>query len=627
MLSDNINFIIGLLHSLPYGTDSTVVSEYYSEVIRPLVSKIYSRKNIPLCMYYSGSLLELLESENGAFFNVVKELSDRKQIEILGGCFYESLLPFVPRPERISGIEKLTTFIRQEFGKRPRGCFIGHGIWSQEMVPVFSTAGMDYAFFPDSHLLHIGVKQSELFRPYITEHAGKTLKLIPYVTSLPDNTYSSKYEDFLSYFLNRAKSGNVLAVFDNTSDWAWLSLSEKKKRVGWWEGFIDFLGDKKNINLILPREFAKQQSDFVRVYFPELVLNQEGKSCAIHTGEYVSLREEARLLYSKMQYVNTLVNQIRRDRARKKAAKDDLLRGLSGYAYTNRVRGGIGDPVSRFSVFSALLDAEKNTREKGIFMPSIVKTDYDFDGRDEFLYQGYDINAYVSQKGGCVFELDYLPSSWNLLSTYSAKTGNGSITTQAFACDNVYESFVDDNIKDLKDVSGFAHALYDIKRYASDSDELVFNVSCVLKTKRKASVSVTKKYKFLKSGFCLSYELVSDSSKDVFFSPDFSFLLPPGYSWLGQINTGEENSELILNKNRVFTAESVCMYNVASKKKIRNLCIGFSYPVKVLYRVFKESVNDRQLTQAYCLSPVICLKPGETVEFSVTLSVGKGLPD
>ncbi|MEM5948936.1 glycoside hydrolase [Spirochaetia bacterium 38H-sp] len=632
MFPDNFNLIIGLLHSLPYGTDSTVISDYYSNIIKPLVSKIYARRNVPLCVYYSGALLEMLEPENGAFFNVIREISDRKQIEILGGCFYESLLPFVPRPERIAGIEKLTTFIRQEFGKRPRGCFLGHGVWSQEIVPVFSTAGMDYVLFPDSHLVYAGIGSADIFKPYITEHDGKTLKLLPYVTRLPDNTYSSRYDDFLAFFASRVKTGSMLILLEDTSSWLGLSVADKKKRLVWWEGFIDFLSNKTDLPLTLPRDFSKSHMDYTALHLPELVLTKSGKSTGVYSGDYISRREEARLLYSKMQYVNTLVKQIRRDRSRKKTAKEDLLRGLSGHVYTNNMPGGIGDPVARFAAYSALLDAENNTREKGIFMPSVVKTDFDFDGRDEFLYQGNELNVYIKQKGACVFELDYLPFSWNFMAVCSVLNGgtknNSYRTPRFFAEDKIYDNAPVENSKDLHDISGFSETIYDIKKYSSDSAELLFSAQAeIRKTKKKSYVVLSKKYVFLKTGFSVIYTLEHKGEGKLFFSPDFSFFLPPAYSWLGHIKNGEESSELILSKDRAFIADDISLYNVASKRKIRNFNIRFSYPVQTRYKIIKDTMEDKSLTQAYCLSPVIPLEPDSTIDFAIEITVGKGLPD
>jgi hypothetical protein len=65
--------------------------------------------------------------------------------------------------------------------------------------------------------------------------------------------------------------------------------------------------------------------------------------------------------------------------------------------------------------YRSLLEAERITRDKGAFMPSIVETDCDFDGYDEYIYQGSDYNAYIHREGAVVTEFDVLSLYWNLL--------------------------------------------------------------------------------------------------------------------------------------------------------------------------------------------------------------------
>ena len=69
------------------------------------------------------------------------------------------------------------------------------------------------------------------------------------------------------------------------------------------------------------------------------------------------------------------------------------------------------------SVYQSLIEAEKITRATEIFAPSIISVDYDMDNCNEYLYQGSELNAYIHSRGGAMFELDFLPASWNYLDT------------------------------------------------------------------------------------------------------------------------------------------------------------------------------------------------------------------
>jgi hypothetical protein len=70
-------------------------------------------------------------------------------------------------------------------------------------------------------------------------------------------------------------------------------------------------------------------------------------------------------------------------------------------------------------VYKALLGAEKICRDQGKFTPSLLPFDFDFDGNLEYLFQDRNINCYVTLVGASVFELDYLPKTWNYLDTFS----------------------------------------------------------------------------------------------------------------------------------------------------------------------------------------------------------------
>jgi hypothetical protein len=65
------------------------------------------------------------------------------------------------------------------------------------------------------------------------------------------------------------------------------------------------------------------------------------------------------------------------------------------------------------------LGAEKICRNQGKFTPSLLAFDLDLDGCPEYLFQDRNINCYVKSSGASIFELDYLPKTWNYLDTFS----------------------------------------------------------------------------------------------------------------------------------------------------------------------------------------------------------------
>jgi hypothetical protein len=126
---------------------------------------------------------------------------------------------------------------------------------------------------------------------------------------------------------------------------------------------------------------------------------------------------ESGLMYAKMMHTHVLVNQLRGDRYRKRAAQNELWKGQSHHAYWFGGSGGLHANAQRKAVYRSLIEAEKIIRATEIFAPSIIGVDFDADNGTEYLYQGSELNAYLHARGGALFELDFLPAAWNYLDT------------------------------------------------------------------------------------------------------------------------------------------------------------------------------------------------------------------
>ena len=135
---------------------------------------------------------------------------------------------------------------------------------------------------------------------------------------------------------------------------------------------------------------------------------------------------ESALMYAKMMHTHVLVNQLRGDRYRKRAAQNELWKGQSHHAYWFGGSAGLHANAQRKAVYRSLIEAEKIIRATEIFAPSIIGVDFDADNGTEYLYQGSELNAYLHARGGALFELDFLPASWNYLDTLVSRDASRS---------------------------------------------------------------------------------------------------------------------------------------------------------------------------------------------------------
>jgi hypothetical protein len=141
-----------------------------------------------------------------------------------------------------------------------------------------------------------------------------------------------------------------------------------------------------------------------------------------------------------MFFTHVLINQLRGDKSRKQAAREELWKAQSYDLYCpGKYHTGIGSHGLRKAAYRALIGAEKITRETGKFLPSLTSFDFDLDGEGEYLFQGEKINCYIRLKGAGVFELDFLPKPWNYLDTLFSpteeKSRRGSFTEYLFPTD------------------------------------------------------------------------------------------------------------------------------------------------------------------------------------------------
>jgi 4-alpha-glucanotransferase len=451
MAMKNVRLIFGSTNTQPVGATDDEIEQVYQSSYKPFLRSLYNAPQIPVTLHYSGHLLQWLEKHHSEYTDVLSEMVSRKQIELLGGGFYDPVLSVIPRPDRLGQIESLTTYLRKRFGRRPRGTWITEHVWEPSLASTLKSSGMDYVFLDDYHFIAAGLSGDDLARPCITEDQGKTIFVFPVCHDLKLTARGDSPEDVVAFMKSRATGdpSQVFVLIDDGERYAETTCSEKgaTARNVWLERFVDLLDENREwIEPGLPAQYLKESRPRTRGYFPSASYEEmmywslsperqeayeslkrrfsNGRNGYIFGGyfrQFLTRYAESNLMYAKMQYTHVLVNQIRGDKYRKQAAREDLWRGQCHSAYWHGNHGGIYSNRLRKNVYRSLIEAEKKARERGIFIPSVVTVDFDMDGVDEYLYQGQVLNAYVHSEGGVLFELDYLPTAWNYLDTLARR--------------------------------------------------------------------------------------------------------------------------------------------------------------------------------------------------------------
>ncbi len=549
---DKIKLIFGTQNSQPSGSYDYLFEKAYQEAYKPFLTVLYNFPAISLTLYYSGTLLQWLDDNHPEFLMLLNDMVKRKQVELLTGGFYDPIFPIIPSSDRIGQIEKLTTFLRKNFGKRPRGCWVTKLAWEPSLTSLFNTSGINYIFLDENHFRSAGIEGDSLYTPCITEDQGKTLYVFPLTTSLIAEIPHTSPEKIIERILSHAnKNGPVVTLvvpgenFGLYNETKQLCYKEK-----WIETFLSLLQENHDaIEVINPTTYSKSLVPNAKGYFPctscedmYIWLNpkshdskkKEKNSCnnnGVVFRRFLKRYSESNFLYSKMMFTSLLVGQIRGDKYKKKAGREELWKAQSNYPFWHGRHAGIYVNKLRKAAYTALIEAEKITQEKGVFIPSIIKTDFDFDGQDEYLYQGNDINAYVHTSGGVLFEMDFLPASWNYLDTMRRykEPYHNKMTKNAGYDSYMRNTFIDhffkaeDSINDFcsssyTELGSFIGSTFEVENVNRDHNELSLkNDGFVRVDGSKIPVVIKKKYIFKKQSVDLFLTVKNDGNAEAPF--------------------------------------------------------------------------------------------------------------
>lgn len=474
-----MKLIVGLSGNLPSQISGNSFLSEYNSFYRPFFQILYGYPTIPVALYFSGLWYEWFAEEHPEVLTLISEMMKRnRQVEILGGAYYEPYLPLIQTNDRIGQIDALTTAIRLRFMKRPKGCRIDSSSWDNSLISCLKSCGMEYVFLDKSNMFFpVGYRGPD-YHVSMTEDQGKIITIFPLADKLLEKGRLLAPEEFIQRILQIKGKDPVVSLFFDFKNNQSLDLV-------WLDEFFKLITSNKAIELISPSQYIKGEPEIAREYFQNR-----------HIFKKMLLKsKEMDNLYAKMIYVQTLANSIRGDKYKKKSALEELWKG-QGYfsAFTCS--------ASR-KAYSCFITSEKLSRSQDSFISSLVKTDFKLRGYKQYLYQGDTCNAYIQREGGLIFEFDNIPTAWNYVS---------------FCPDNPYPGLFRDSMYDPAQFRGdvetidkagyedFSSIVYDVDDYDRENKKLVLS----FRHKTPAgSIRIIKTYRFFNFLTAVKYELVN----------------------------------------------------------------------------------------------------------------------
>jgi len=443
-----------LLHNhQPVGNFPWVFQQVYEEAYVPLIAALERHEGVRLSLHYTGSLLDWMSEAHPDFLQRIAALVKRKQVEMVGGGYYEPILPAIPDQDKIGQIRKLSRRVEEDFDTQVSGMWLAERVWEPSLPRLLREVGIEWTILDDVHLKNVGLEESDLYGYYATEDQSPILKVFATSQALRYTVPWRPVQETIELLSSLATSdgerilvmgddGEKLGSWPGTHEHCW----GYDGRSGWIDEFFRALEENRSwLHTTPPGEYARAHAALGRVYIPtssyiemtEWALPPR-KSYAFgqllhklqeeHEQEILQFMRggfwrnflvrypEVNNQHKKMLRVHDAVYAAGASEEHglghlwKAQANDTYWHGLFGGIYMSHVRSAI-----YHHLIKAENAAQRATQGTGHWQ-SYEFTDFDRDSRDELLIEGDQQNLYLDlQHGGTLFEWDMRRSAHNLL--------------------------------------------------------------------------------------------------------------------------------------------------------------------------------------------------------------------
>lgn len=451
-------FLFGVHCHQPVGNLDAVFKKAFLKAYSPFINILEKFPLIKTTLHFSGCLIEWLETEESAFLEKLRTLSQRGQIEMMGGGFYEPMFCSIPEKDVAGQILMMAERMTQLFQKTPKGCWIPERIWESVLPRILSLTGHSYTLLDSSLFLRTGIPNEKIRGYFVTEKEGHTVSVFPIQQKLRYLIPFQKPEktiEYLRYVASDIEDVAISYADDGEKFGLWPGTHSLVYEQGWLESFFKLL--EKNRDTIKTLTFSEYHDNHKPeglVYLPPLSYDEmmEWALPAEAWVLYNEFREKIKQLdqedsYSQflsagfwnnffMKYPESnnmnkkmLLLSRQLESAKKTPETNDILnkaaqalyKGQCGCGYWHGMFGGVYLGYLRSAVYKHLINCEnymdRLSRGSGDWIDYSLQ-DFHRKQSEDVLISGKNLNAYFSPDyGGTLFELDIKHRCFNLLNT------------------------------------------------------------------------------------------------------------------------------------------------------------------------------------------------------------------
>jgi hypothetical protein len=417
-VSRRISLALTLHNHQPVGNFGSVIAETFDHAYLPMLEALERHPSVQLGLHYTGPLLSWIRAERPDFIVRLAALVARRQVEIVGGGWYEPVLAALPERDRIGQLTRMADELEGFFGSRPRGAWLAERVWEPDLPTSLVTAGYEWTVLDDAHFRAAAIPEEALWGPYTTDDQGKVLTVFGTEQGLRYRIPFFTIDEVIGYLRAHAtEAGDRVGTMgdDGEKFGGWPTTFEYSwGPTGWVENFFTALEENHDwLSTITPSGWLDSHGSVGRVYVPTGSYAEMGEwalppdearafAKVVHDAK-VEGRPEARWLRGAMwrnfqvkyREVNDLHKQMLRASdmvdampvgADRGIALDHLYAGQSNDCYWHGLFGGIYLPDLRVAALGRLIAAEDLALGgPGAAVVSGRLLDLDLDGSDEAL--------------------------------------------------------------------------------------------------------------------------------------------------------------------------------------------------------------------------------------------------
>jgi hypothetical protein len=455
-----LRFVFALHNHQPVGNFGHVFEHAYRDSYRPFLELLEQYPEIPVSLHTSGPLMEWFVEQKPEYLERLRRMVSRGQVEILGGGFYEPILPMIPPCDRIGQIKTYKSYLENLLETRVRGMWVPERVWEQNLVADIADAGVEYTVLDDLHFRQAGVEDGKMFGYHLSEDKGRLLRIFAAAEPL---RYLMPYRDpgetlgYLGDLASRQPNAVVVFADDGEKFGVWPEMYRHCYEHGWLRRFFDALrGNRHWIQLCTFAQALDETKATGRIYLPDasyremtewalpLTRLQDYRGLVgelqhdhrwgrlqrfLHAGNWRNFKvryPETQEMYARMMQVSRRIQEATDVDANTLAqARRELYRAQCNCPWWHGTFGGIYLPHLRGAVYEHLIAAENLLLDATPRPANWIDgetADFNLDDTPEVCLQNSRLAAYFHPScGGSLYELDLRSIRLNLLGTLARR--------------------------------------------------------------------------------------------------------------------------------------------------------------------------------------------------------------